>query len=80
MIRQGTCSTLDGVPTPLRITMKDMIMKPTLISFPLFSELYLSDVEYDIPIPDSLFDPKELPQVAAHECWQAYCSKPAMKK
>jgi outer membrane lipoprotein-sorting protein len=66
-------SAINGVPTPLRLKMKELKMNGS-------TELYLSDVEYDTAIPDSLFDPKGLPQVSAHECWQAYCSAPAQKK
>ena len=73
-------STINGVPTPLRLTMKDLIMKSSATSYPSSTELFLSDVEYDAAVPDSLFDPKGLPQVSAHECWRAYCSAPAQKK
>jgi len=66
-------SVINGVPTPLRIKMKDLESNGS-------TELYLSDVEYDIPIPDSIFEPQWLPQVSTHECWQHYCSAPAMKK
>ena len=66
-------SSINGVPTPLRLTMKDPLINGS-------TEIYLSDVEYDALVPDSLFDPNGLPQVSAHECWQAYCSAPAQKK
>jgi hypothetical protein len=66
-------SVINGVPTALRIKMKDLILDGS-------TDLYLSDVEYDTAIPDSLFDPKGLRQVSTHECWQQYCTPPAMKK
>jgi hypothetical protein len=66
-------STINGVLTALRIKMKDLMMDGS-------TKLYLSAVEYDTSIPDSLFDPPVLPQIATHECWKAYCSAPTLKK
>ena len=57
-------SVINGVPTPLRIKMKDVRSEPK-------HRALFEYVEYDIEVPDLLFDPKELPQVADHECWQA---------
>jgi hypothetical protein len=49
--------SIDGVPTPLHIRMED---KQTGAS----TELQVSNVRYDAEIPDSLFDPQRLPEVA----------------
>jgi hypothetical protein len=59
-------SVIDGVPTPLLVTMKDLTAGQS-------TSLALSMVEYDLEVPDSIFDPKALPQVSEHACWGAYC-------
>jgi outer membrane lipoprotein-sorting protein len=47
-------ATVQGVPTPVRISMED---KQTGNS----TELRASNVQYDVQIPDQLFDPARLP-------------------
>jgi hypothetical protein len=66
-------SVINGVPTPLRIKMKDVESDNS-------TEFYLSQVEYDKIVPDSLFEPKELLQASTRECWQGYSLVPAQKK
>jgi len=65
-------SVIDGVPTPLHITMKDLQGKSS-------TELTISEVRYDVEIPDTIFDPDRLSQVAAHPLWQGYSSQAAKK-
>ena len=57
-------TTIDGVPTPLRIVMEDKQAGTS-------SELRFSSVRYDVAVPDELFDPKNLPKAAAHPSWRA---------
>lgn len=64
-------AVIDGIPTPLRIRMQDVQQKTS-------TELNVSEVRYNVDIPDALFDPEGLPQVAAHPLWQAYHSQVAM--
>jgi outer membrane lipoprotein-sorting protein len=66
-------STIDNVPTPLRIQMEDVQDKSS-------TELNVSEVNYNVDIPDSLFDPDHLPQIASHPLWQTYGSHPATMK
>lgn len=66
-------SVINGVLIPLRLKMKDLIDDQS-------TEVYFSNVEYDKIVPDSLFNPYELPQASARECWQGYCLVPAMEK
>src|SRR5215813_6840639 len=65
-------SVIDGVPTPLHITMEDVQGKSS-------TELNVSEVRYDVDIPDAVFAPDRLPQVVAHPLWQAYNSSAAAK-
>ena len=66
-------SVIDGVPTPLKIKMKD-------VEDDTSTELTLREVDYDADIPDAIFSPKELLNVAAHPLWQGYRSQPVGKK
>ena len=68
-----TVSVINGVPTPLLIRMKDLEAGQS-------TELFLSMVEYDLEVPDVIFSPGALPQVADHECWGAYCPVTIPKK
>jgi hypothetical protein len=43
------------------------------------TEINVSEVRYGVDIPDAVFDPERLPQVAAHSLWKGY-STPAAKK
>ncbi|MGE0826186.1 MAG: outer membrane lipoprotein-sorting protein [Candidatus Binatia bacterium] len=56
--------TIDGVPTPIRIQMKDLQGKSS-------TEMRVSDVTYDATIPDALFDPMQLPVAANSPVWQS---------
>ena len=60
-------SVIEGVPVALRIEMKDVKGNTS-------TELTLSEVDYDVDIPDAVFYPKQLSQVAAHPLWQPYCA------
>ena len=55
--------TIDGVPTPIRIQMKDLQGKSS-------TELRVSDVNYDVKIPDALFDPLRLSTAANSPVWR----------
>jgi len=55
-------SVIDGVPTPLRIEMKDVEEGTS-------TELTLREVDYNADIPDAIFSPKELSEVAAQPLW-----------
>ena len=54
---------IDGVPTPLWITMEDLRDGSS-------STLEVSDVRYDTNVPDTLFDPGRLPEAVASPVWQ----------
>jgi len=60
-------TAVDGVRTPLRITMEDHDERTK-------TELKVSAVRYDATIPDELFDPDKLPQVVSHPLWSAATS------
>jgi hypothetical protein len=53
---------IDGVPTPLLIEMKDQDGYST--------ELNVTQIDYNVTIPDELFDPRRLPNAATHPIWQ----------
>jgi hypothetical protein len=53
---------IDGVPTSLHIVMEDKQEGSS-------TELKISQVRYDAPIPDDLFDPLRLPVVVNHPVW-----------
>jgi outer membrane lipoprotein-sorting protein len=55
---------IDGVPTPIRIQMKDLPGKSS-------TELRVSDVRYNVEVPDALFDPMQLPTAASSPAWQS---------
>ena len=56
--------TIDSVPTPIHIQMKDLQDKST-------TEIRVSDVVYDVTVPDALFDPMQLPVAASSPVWQS---------
>ena len=56
-------ATIDGVPTPIRIQMKDLQGKSS-------TEIRVSNVRYDTDVPDALFDPVKLPTAASSPAWQ----------
>jgi hypothetical protein len=55
---------IDGVPTPLWISMEDLQAGSS-------SKIEVSDVRYDVDVPDTLFDPGRLAEAAASPVWQA---------
>jgi outer membrane lipoprotein-sorting protein len=57
--------TIDHVPTPLHISMQDVQGNST-------TELRFEQVQYDIDIPDAIFDPYSLSRAADVPLWQAY--------
>jgi outer membrane lipoprotein-sorting protein len=62
--------TIDGVPTPVRIVMKDLQGKTS-------TEQRISEVRYGIDIPDAIFDPMKLPVVANSPLWQSSAAQAA---
>jgi outer membrane lipoprotein-sorting protein len=62
-------SVIDGIPTPMRITMKDVQSGNS-------TELKFSEVAYGADIPESLFESSGLRDAARHECWKPYCTVP----
>jgi len=57
-------AVIDGVPTPIRIQMKVLQGKSS-------TEIRVSDVRYDVEVPDALFDPLALPMAAGSPVWQS---------
>ncbi len=55
---------IDGVPTPIRIQMRDLQSKSS-------TELRVSDVRNNVEVPDALFDPVKLPTAASSPVWQS---------
>jgi outer membrane lipoprotein-sorting protein len=53
---------VDGTPTLLAIVMKDKQANTS-------TELQVSEVQYDVKIPDDLFDPARLPSISEHPVW-----------
>ena len=56
---------INGIPTPQRIRMVDVQQNGS-------TELLMSEVRYDVELPDELFNPKRLPQVIASPLWQPF--------
>ena len=54
---------IDGVPTVLHAEMKDVQAQTA-------TELTISEVRYDVDVPDAIFDPMKLGQLADHPLWQ----------
>jgi outer membrane lipoprotein-sorting protein len=54
---------IDGVPTAIRIQMKDLQGKTN-------TEIRVSDVRYNVEVPDALFDPLKLSTAANAPVWQ----------
>jgi hypothetical protein len=57
-------ATIDGVPTPMRVRVDDVQSGD-------WSELKVSALNYDANVPDDLFDPRKLHEVAANPIWSA---------
>jgi hypothetical protein len=64
---------VDGVPTALRMVMKDVEQHTS-------TELNTREVDYDTPLPDKLFDPHELPVVSSHGIWKLCMDMPGKGK
>lgn len=64
-------TTIDGIPTVLHAVMKDVQAQTS-------SDLVVSEVRYDVDVPDTLFDPQKLGLMADHPLWQS-SAVPAMK-
>jgi hypothetical protein len=62
-------SVINGVPTPVRILMKDLQRG-------FGSELNVTTVDYDIKIPNEVFKPELLPEVVKCPLWLKYCPLP----
>ncbi len=60
---------VSGVPTPMKITMKD-IQKDTS------TVLQLREVQYCGELDEALFNPQNLPEAAAFPIWEPFCSLP----
>ena len=61
---------IDGVPTVLHAIMKDVQSQTS-------TELTISEVRYDVEVPDSVFEPYKLAQLVDHPLWQS--AKPPAK-
>jgi outer membrane lipoprotein-sorting protein len=57
-------TNIDGIPTVLHAVMKDVQAQTS-------TELAVSEVRYDVDVPDAVFDPLKLGLVADHPVWQA---------
>jgi len=57
-------TTIDGVPTPIRIEMKDVQAQTSSVQ-------QIDNVKYEVEIPDALFDPMKLAIAADSPVWQA---------
>lgn len=66
-------TTIDKVPTPLLIEMKDL-------QAGYVTDLKITNVVYDVNIPDEIFDPKLLPKVVNLPLWQSYGSQTSKGK
>jgi len=62
-------ATIDGVPTPIRIVMKDLQGKTS-------TEQQITNVRYGVDIPDAMFDPMKLPAAAASSLWASLTTSP----
>jgi hypothetical protein len=64
---------IDGIKTPIRILM-------SLVNGRTSTELKLAEINYDVNIPDELFDPNRLSTVATHPFWKSYRPRPVAKQ
>ena len=64
---------IDGTPTPIRISM-------TLVDGSTSAEFKVVELNYDVNMPDEIFDPNRLSTVATHTVWKSYRSQPVNKK
>jgi hypothetical protein len=61
---------IDGIATVLHASMKD-------VQAGTGTDLIVSEVRYDVEVPDSIFDPMKLNQLADHPLWQPVAAPPA---
>ena len=64
-------TTINGVPTPTRIVMKDLQGKTS-------TEQQITNVRYGVDIPDAIFDPMKLPAAAASSLWASSTTSPVV--
>lgn len=64
---------VDGVSIPLQITMQDVHGKTS-------TAFTMEQVQYDVQIPDALFDPAQLPRAATSPVWQVDGSSDASEQ
>jgi len=55
---------VDGTPTAFRIVMDDVRQKTS-------SRIELAEVRYDVDVPDTVFEPGNLPEAAASPLWSS---------
>jgi outer membrane lipoprotein-sorting protein len=65
-------ATINNVPTPLLTQMKNKDGSST--------DLKVTEVQYDVKIPDELFDPNLLPKAVESPLWQGYGSQATKDK
>ncbi len=63
-------TVIDGVPTPLQVRMHDRQQGTT-------TELQVSEIRFDVDLPDALFQPQRLHEAATSPLWQAYRTRVA---
>jgi outer membrane lipoprotein-sorting protein len=61
-------TVVDGVPTPLQIRMLDKQQNTS-------TEFQVSEVHYDVDVPDALFDPQRLAQAVTSSLWQPFVAR-----
>ena len=59
----GRVKTIDDIPTPLHIRMRDVQQDTG-------TDVTFSEVRYDVDLPDTLFDPERLPQTVEARWWE----------
>jgi hypothetical protein len=57
-------ASIDGIPTVLHAVMKDVQAQTS-------TDLVVSEVRYDVDVPDAVFEPMKLGQLADHPLWKA---------
>jgi outer membrane lipoprotein-sorting protein len=61
-------TVVDDVPTPLHIRMEDLQQGS-------HTDLVFRDVRYDVRLPDTIFDPQQLPQTVQVHWWEPSATK-----
>lgn len=57
-------AVVDGVPTPMHVRMDDVESGD-------WSDYRVDDLQYDVSVPDAVFDPDRLPDAASNPVWSA---------